>query len=509
MHKKIEEYSDKDIINFDVCIVGSGPAGISVALKLLKNKNIKFAILESGEIEPKAEYQKLNHGYSKGERKLDLISSRLRCFGGAGKLWAGVCRPMSSFDFKKRFFKYSGWPISYSDLDIYYKEAAKILGLDYDKFFNNDWKNKSRLAVIFNKFANKDGILKGVKYQRSKEKNRDLAKKYRKKLFESKNCTIITNATVTDLIQREMGGLVKSALVRSLTGKRISVEAEFFILCAGAIENPRILLDSSIDKGLRDNKFLGKCFMSHPAFVGTATMIKKKNSDECFEVESDRGLEGDFGFELNYSEQQKNNILRHNINFSIPTSSTAANNNNKIFYILDEFKKIKSFLNRVKCKIYNEEFSPKFWNVDVAIEQQPRIDNYIKLSDAKDALGNRKVEIYWSSVSSIERKTVIEATIGVGREAVITNTGVCQLSENTLNEKIFKQDDPINHHMGTTRMADTKQSGVVNKNLRYFGLDNLYISGSSVFSTSSIVNPTFTIIALSLRLGEFISNKFK
>ena len=63
--------------------------------------------------------------------------------------------------------------------------------------------------------------------------------------------------------------------------------------------------------------------------------------------------------------------------------------------------------------------------------------------------------------------------------------------------------------MGGTRMGSNLKSSVVDKNLKVHSIQNLFISGSSVFSTSSIVNPTFTIIALSLRLGEFISNKFK
>ena len=55
-------------------------------------------------------------------------------------------------------------------------------------------------------------------------------------------------------------------------------------------------------------------------------------------------------------------------------------------------------------------------------------------------------------------------------------------------------------------MSDNPQTGVVDKNCKVFGLSNLYISSSSVFTTSSIVNPTYTIIALSLRLGEYLKN---
>ena len=75
-----------------------------------------------------------------------------------------------------------------------------------------------------------------------------------------------------------------------------------------------------------------------------------------------------------------------------------------------------------------------------------------------------------------------------------------------LSGKSYKIDDPINHHIGTTRMSDSYKTGVVDKNCKVFGISNLYIAGSSVFSTSSVINPTYTIIALSLRLGRYIKN---
>jgi|TARA_B110000285_G_scaffold210960_1_gene253263 choline dehydrogenase-like flavoprotein len=63
------------------------------------------------------------------------------------------------------------------------------------------------------------------------------------------------------------------------------------------------------------------------------------------------------------------------------------------------------------------------------------------------------------------------------------------------------------HHCGTTRMAATSDLGVVDKNLKTFGTKNLFICGSLVFPTNGWVNPTFTIVALSFRLVDYISKK--
>ena len=64
------------------------------------------------------------------------------------------------------------------------------------------------------------------------------------------------------------------------------------------------------------------------------------------------------------------------------------------------------------------------------------------------------------------------------------------------------------HHMGTTKMSKTPKEGVVDKNCRLHTVNNLYIAGSSVFPTVGYAMPTLTIVALALRLGDHLKNKF-
>ena len=81
-----------------------------------------------------------------------------------------------------------------------------------------------------------------------------------------------------------------------------------------------------------------------------------------------------------------------------------------------------------------------------------------------------------------------------------------EASNELISKDIYRQQDSINHHIGTTRMSENSSYGIVDKNHKIFGLNNVYITGSSVFPTSSCVNPTLTIIALSLRLGDYLNN---
>jgi choline dehydrogenase-like flavoprotein len=61
-----------------------------------------------------------------------------------------------------------------------------------------------------------------------------------------------------------------------------------------------------------------------------------------------------------------------------------------------------------------------------------------------------------------------------------------------------------NHHLGTTRMASSKDDGVVNEHCQTHDLNNLYIIGGGVFPTVSWANPTFTLIALTFRLVDHL-----
>ncbi|HXI88019.1 MAG TPA: GMC family oxidoreductase, partial [Parvularculaceae bacterium] len=65
------------------------------------------------------------------------------------------------------------------------------------------------------------------------------------------------------------------------------------------------------------------------------------------------------------------------------------------------------------------------------------------------------------------------------------------------------------HHMGTTRMSATPKYGVVDGDCKVHGIENLYIGGSSVYPTGGGCNPTFTIVCLSLRLGDHLANRLQ
>jgi choline dehydrogenase-like flavoprotein len=63
------------------------------------------------------------------------------------------------------------------------------------------------------------------------------------------------------------------------------------------------------------------------------------------------------------------------------------------------------------------------------------------------------------------------------------------------------------HHIGTARMGKDPGSSVVDGNCRVHGIGNLFVNGAATFPTSSQANPTLTVVALSLRMAEYLKGQ--
>jgi len=514
MFKDLDKIKSKSKFNIDLCIVGAGPAGLSIAHKFI-NANYSVLVIESGGENPEVEYQELNSGSNSGERFLDVKNSRLRCFGGASRLWAGVCRPYSIDDFEeKSFVKYSGWPINYNDIQKYYKEAAKMLGVDYQLFYTNKWNEIFDKGKLFSKFKRKSSLLTANIFQKSSPDKRNFNTQFREIFRISENVTVLHHATVVSIERNSSGAAVEKINVKSLKGNAAEIIAKKYILATGALENPRLLLTNG-EIG-NHSGFVGKCFMSHPGFPETAAFFHS-SAGECFHSSKDISENANLLFEANHSQRTTNKILRHTISFvesSIKRELSVFKKDpgllfnisalKQVFDNLDFWAGIKSFA----CDFGNKSSISKLWKISVGVEQIPDKNNKVTLTNDVDELGVRKLDICWNPISKIEESTIQEATRIFGMEAGATGSGMIKISDKLQNGTLFKREDAINHHIGTTRMSDNPDFGVVDNNCKVHNVSNLFIAGSSVFPTSSCVNPTFTIIAMSLRLADYIKNSF-
>ena len=147
--------------------------------------------------------------------------------------------------------------------------------------------------------------------------------------------------------------------------------------------------------------------------------------------------------------------------------------------------------------------------IELVWEQEPRAENRVALSPTeKDAAGVPRPVLYWEK-SPLDYHTAKVALELFGRYMAENGLG----SVRAFDHIIGATHHPVsgwmagNHHMGGTRMADRPSDGVVDADLKIFGMANAYVLGSSVFPTGGHANPTYTIVQLALRLGTHLASQ--
>jgi choline dehydrogenase-like flavoprotein len=515
--------------HYDVCIVGSGPAGITVCAELMESGR-RVCVLESG-TETKTEFaDSLRKIESHGIRVLP--ESRERILGGATHTWSGLCVPLDPVDFVARGWPYhSGWPITWEEFVPYYERSAERYGFPrLDAFacaapFTDNapaepgWRNCEE--KVFLKPANISRF--GPEFRH---------------LFLKQDVDLILGATVVDLPAEGSRAKtrVTAALCRNETGRKILITADRFVLAAGAIDNARLLLTSKsiAREGLgNEHDQVGRYLMNHPKNpVGVIRLRKPARWLGRYAWRPYDGGTGFVGVRLR-EPQQLNEGALNSYTRLLPHYPWTGR---------PEFKAWREFAGRAREWFGDERslggrtrlgtagdlahaawqafvslpglvwlmvlwvmshLNPKVTMIALAnfVEMEPRPENRITLTDDRDALDMpvpRVVhELSRRDLESLHRlheqiATDLE-TMGCGGELVGTP------------EELAKAEWVDNYHyLGTTRMGTEPEHSVVNPDLRVHTVDNLYVAGGSVFPTSGCANPTMTIVALSIRLAEHL-----
>lgn len=463
---------------FSVIIIGSGPAGISTALKL-EEFDIKTLIIEAGGLEMNSDSEDFLKGNIMTKNYNDISTTRARMFGGTSNLWGGHCNK-----FEKNQF--DSWPIDYDTLHEYEKQANKILDL---KSYHSDFYVKK-----FNKDFNQYN-------SRFAGESRNFKDSYYDKIKNSKNIFLSLNTTFLHVNN-------KNRKIVSVHCKKkdyfVDLKAKYYVLAAGGIENSRLLLWSKQkNKDLfEDETPIGKYYMDHPWYSAADGFIRynelanylnmtKKNSREFFIDCYNRVL---LFPNLDFRKEKNIDSLTMFLRFS---NRDHANQSyiRKISCIAPGF--IKKFIEKKK-----EEDLIKF-TVTINQEQEPDINNQITLGKKLDPFNIPLIDLKWTMSDKMKRAAK-ENLINLGNFLIKKDLGRISIDEHIFSYKNFKTHFNGRHQMGGTCVGDDYKKSVVDKNLKVHSLENLFITGSSVFKTSGHGNPTYTIVLLSLKLGEHL-----
>jgi choline dehydrogenase-like flavoprotein len=498
----------------DICIVGSGAAGIAMALRLSTTR-LRVCLLESGGFELEPEIQALYEAESIGQERASPLSCRLRYFGGTTNHWQGWCAPLEARDFEKRtWVRYSGWPIKKADLDPFYAAAQELLELGEYRYEADELQERNpTLAAIDPKRA-------VVRYWQYSPPTR-FGTVYREPLRRARNVEVVLHANAVKLHTDAEARAIQRIDIQNLLGRQGTVRARAYVLACGGMENARLLLQTNDVKpqGLGNQSgALGRFFMQHPerkvaSIVtddgdGLLAAFGRRNSEVGWirahlacstRLQRELGLLN-AGFDvLPYQEYGTGYQALRGIANDAGAGQWPADLDTRVWSVLSDLDGLAGDVyRRVRGEV-------SAFNLIVHAEQTPNPDSRIWLTNDRDRLGLPKLKVDWR-LSREDKRAIVESTLLIGQELGRLKLGRLKLEDWLLSEEA---DWPENiwsgcHQMGTTRMSDDINQGVVDRNARVHGVRNLYLAGSSVFPTGGYVPPTLTIVALALRLVDHL-----
>ena len=524
---------DQTVVETDVCIIGAGAAGITVARELA-NTPLSVLLLESGGDEFDAETQTLADGENVSFDDFDLAATRLRFFGGTTNHWGGMTYRLSEGDTSLRSdVPLSGWPIPYAELASYYPAAENICQLGGAEWDAVDKWQKATGHVPFR--MERGFIVPSVAFFSPPTR---FGPVYRSDLMAADNISVLLFANVREIIATDNASHVERIDVQCIGGRRFSVHAKVVVLAVGGLETPRLLLLSRAQTpaGLGNAAGnVGRYYMDHPQAAGGQLYLSPGAPDYGF-FESVVGCDGrQLG---GLFVPKPGTIEREGIgNFRIkldPTPSPPAGleSSRKLRHFYDDSQVIADLgrhlanvlldIDQVTDTLSKNVFgrtggflsAKTNGTVDgrtascaLAAEQLPNPDSRVTLSDETDLFGQQRIRLDWR-LQEPDLRTMRRAM-----QLFAGSIAACAHGRVRLTEDILKPDfrglvGISCHHMGTTRMSEDPRTGVVDANLRVHGIDNLYICSSSTFPTGGWANPTLTIVALAVRLAGHIRRHF-
>lgn len=487
---------DQEEVQAEFCIIGGGPAGITLALAL-GGAGREVVMLESGGLFTSDIVHDLCKGEAPGMKPQYMESSRARYLGGSSGHWGGFCTPYHDDDMRAReWVPLSGWPIQYRDLDAYYRRAHVMCDLGKYNYDPNDWlrgqlRDMQLPGIDLNMWQN--SVWRPEMHVAAPT---HFGFKYAPDLQKSPHIRVLLNTTATHLQLSADGARMDHVQCATLEGKRMRVRAKQYILACGTLENTRLLLhaDDVQPQGIGNtHDWLGRCFMEHVEWdIGhiiydTRTMPAAPFAR--FQAVGNTWVR--CALTLSKQLQERHQLLSNAFRLSTPEAF-----DKKCRDIADWMH----FSQPLDAPPGHYAASGLY----VVPEHSPCRDSRLSLLRERDKLGMRRLRLD-IAYNSDDRERLMKAMRVLSGQLAAYHRARFIFSEDWQSKPSPYQQAWFScHPAGTIRMAETEKEGVVDRNGQVFGVGNLYVTGSSVFPSHAWKVPTMTIVALSLRLGDHL-----
>jgi choline dehydrogenase-like flavoprotein len=528
------------ILHADICVVGAGPAGITLAQHLAAAGR-QVLLLESGGRRPDAHSQSLCQGQVANPAlhpPVDMF--RRRCLGGASTIWGGRCVPFDALDFAPRpWLGLPGWPIRHTDLLPHWHRAQEILQLgafDYDATTAIPGGMRPMLPNLRHPAISQDQIERF-------SLPLDFGLEHRQALASAPTLRVLLRATCTEIILTPACTAVAELRCQASGARHFAIRARHYVLATGGLEAPRLLLASRAQMpcgvGNQHNQ-VGRHYMSHLAgTLGVFTpaappwhgyertpdgvycrrrltiapwaqaqlrignVIARLHHPNLADPAHRTGafsalylarrlLPAEYTRRLTHPNTPAH-VLRHAANIAANPAGTAA----FAWHML----RARALARR---KLPSLAIPPRAgrYTLDVHAEQLPNPASRVTLARTTDCFGVPQLHVDWRYTQADINS--VRAALGLLAEAL---PGQLAIDPDSVEADLLRDGAYGGHHLGTARMSETPQHGVVDADCRVHGLVNLFVAGGAVFPTSGQANPTLTIVALALRLAENIESK--
>ena len=484
----------------DICIVGTGMGALSAARPLVQaGRDVLF--IEAGPVTASRRAPAAVPIDNVG-RPFGIATSRGLEVGGGTAFWHGVCAPLDEEDFLERpWIAHSGWPIARSELGPWYAQALELLCGRQDA--------PSEAPGLGNGAMGGTGVFdaKTYRYRSPPFRGKDVLRGW----CAQGSARCVYNATALQLLHRH--GRAHTLVVGS-GQQRLRVVANRFVVAAGALETPRLLLNSLHQPGATQPSswWLGRNLIDHPAGYLSQVRFRAPFSNPPGSPDKAQArLQAFPGFLLKGEIQRFHRLPNHAVFVRKGFSRHPVPNGAMMSFLgvrgardlawshLAALAAHPYILWRMLHQKLGLGAGSRRGDLFFMTEQLPNPHSRVSLSERRhDAFGLPVARVDWQlgeqDIAMFARYHALLAASLRGHAEVhdfradplARWNGSCASAA---------------HHLGTARMGATMQDGVVDRDLKVFGFENVWVSDGSVFPTAGSVNPSLTICALGLRLG--------
>jgi choline dehydrogenase-like flavoprotein len=513
----------KNTIDSDICVIGAGPVGLAVA-RAFADKRRSVTLLERG---PALAKEQAANEEIKLDRRAYRGATAGRAFGAGGTsaLWGGQLLPVRDRDLQARAqIAAPAWPVTYAELAPHFATLETWLQVTPGTFGLTFAEGQGHpLADLrWDEWAPR--FSKWIPFGR-----RNIFSAFSVALAASHEIRGYLNARAGEWQFRRINGRqrLEAVTARSENGHTVSVRARAYVICAGALESARCVLEMNeaaggLAVGVRD--LTGRFLHDHLSVrLARVDIVDRARFQDLFApIFVDKTLRS-LRMELSNDFLSREVLPALYTHFVIETAANSGFavlrdvfrglQHGKLYAALGSAWRIPQALPGV-AEILYERFVRRrlayprgaevFLHCD--FEQAPMRENRLYLGET-GRQGNRALHVDWDlGADSARIATAVQRAIA----RFWTTNGLESVAQLELLE--YERDaaiDPTNlydiyHPAGTTRMSADPAAGVVDSNLLIHGTSNAFVAGSAVYPSMGAANPTFTAMALGLRLAEFI-----